>query len=116
MQKIPLNLAKPGMKLAKAVTRDNGMVVMGPGMELTESHLERLRSMEVDRITVEGNPLEGGSSGVDTSAAHRLERLDHLFRRLGGDPWQDEVRGFLNEYLRIKAAEQAARAAAEGKA
>lgn len=115
MQKIPLTLAKPGMKLAKAVTRDNGMVVMGPGMELTESHLERLRSMEVDRITVEGNPLEG-AGGVDTSAAHRLERLDHLFRRLGGDPWQDQVRRFLNEYLRIKAAEQAARAAAETKA
>lgn len=115
MQKIPLTLAKAGMKLAKAVTRDNGMVVMGPGMELTESHLERLRSMEVDRITVEGNPLEGACCGADTSAAKRLERMDHLFRRLGGDPFMTKVRGVLDEYFRIKAAEQAARAAAEGK-
>ncbi|HMM38311.1 MAG TPA: hypothetical protein PKB11_06085 [Desulfovibrio sp.] len=114
MQKIPLTLAKPGMKLAKAVTRDNGMVVMGAGMELTETHIERLRGMEVDRITVEGNPVEG-ADGVDTSAAKRLERLDHLFRRMSGDPWMDQVRGYLNEYFRLKAAEQAARAAAEGK-
>ncbi|MCM0756144.1 hypothetical protein M7784_12950 [Desulfovibrio aminophilus] len=115
MQKIPLALAKPGMKLAKPVTRDNGMVVMGAGMELTETHLERLRGMEVDRITVEGNPVEGAGAGVDTSAARRLERLDHLFRRLSGDAWMDQVRGYLNEYFRLKAAEQAARAAAEGK-
>lgn len=113
MQKILLSLVKPGMKLAKPVMRDNGMVVMGAGMELTESHIERLRNMEIDRITVEGNPLDGVCCGVDTSASRRLERLDHLFRRLGGDPFLDKIKEYLREYFRVKAAEQAAKAAAD---
>jgi len=42
MQKIPLKLATPGMKLAKAVINDRGMTLCGAGTELNEETLARL--------------------------------------------------------------------------
>ena len=58
MQKIPLSLAKAGFVLAKPVLRDNGMVLVAEGTELTEALLARLASMEVASLTVEGAPVD----------------------------------------------------------
>lgn len=107
MQKIPLNLAKPGMKLAKSVLKDNSIVIVAEGTELNESLLFRLENMNVDTITVEGNPVQIEGVGAGTSAAERLARLDHLFRRHGGDEWMVRVKKFLKHYFEIRAAAQA---------
>lgn len=107
MQKIPLNLAKPGMKLAKPVLKDNSIVIVAEGAELTETVLFRLENMGVGTITVEGNPVQLEGMGANTSAAGRLARLDHLFRRQGGDEWMQRVKKFLRHYFEIRAAAQA---------
>ncbi|MDD3312965.1 hypothetical protein [Pseudodesulfovibrio sp.] len=109
MQKIPIDLARPGMKLARAVTRENGMTIMAEGMELTESLISRLENMKVDRITVQGNPVDMGGAGAGTVYAERIKRLDHLFRRYGGDKWMMRVKDRMAQYFRIKAAAQEAR-------
>ncbi len=110
MQKIPLNLAKPGMKLAKPVARDNGMVLAGPGTELSEALISRLDGMGIDRIVIEGSLDIGGGDG--TVFAARLERLDPLFRRLGDDAWMMQVKAFLLDYFTMKGAQAAALQAA----
>jgi len=109
MQKIPIDLARPGMKLARAVAKENGMTIMAEGMELTESLISRLENMNVDRITVQGNPVDMGGAGSGTVYAERINRLDHLFRRYGADKWMMRVKDRMAQYFRIKAAAQEAR-------
>lgn len=109
MQKIPIDLAGPGMKLAKPVTKENGMTVMAEGMELTESLISRLKNMNIERITVQGSPVDMGGTGAGTVYAERLERLDHLFRRYSEDKWMMRVKARMGQYFRIKAAAQEAR-------
>ena len=112
MQKIPVKLAEPGMKLAKPVTRENGMVVLAGGLELTVSLISKLESMNVELIVVKGTPLNLGGGG-DSSWAKKSERLAHLFRRYAKDKWMLRVQGFFREYFDWKAAAQEASAKAE---
>lgn len=103
MQKIPLNLAKPGMKLAKPILRENGLVLVAENTELSESLLERLERMEVAMITVQGNPVDLGGGGKNPYTI-RIERLEHLFRKHGDDPWMVKLRTHLKDYFLLKAA------------
>lgn len=109
MQKIPINLATPGMKLAKPVTRENGITIMAEGMELTDGLIARLDAMKIERITVQGHPVDMGGAGAGTRWAERRDRLDHLFRRHGEDKWMMRVKGRMGQYFQIKAAAQEAR-------
>jgi len=109
MQKIPIDLAAPGMKLAKPVTKEGGMTIMAEGMELTDSLISRLDNMKIDRITVQGNPVDMGGAGSGTVYAERVERLDTLFRRYAKDKWMMRVKGRMAQYFQIKAAAQEAK-------
>ncbi|PTN38705.1 hypothetical protein [Desulfonatronum sp. SC1] len=112
MQKIPLNLAKPGMKLAKPILRENGLVLVAENTELSDSLLERLERMDVTMITVQGNPVDLGEGGENPYAI-RVERLEHLFRKHDDDPWMVKLRIHLKDYFLLKAASAAAVAAPE---
>ena len=107
MQKIPLNLAKPGYVLAKPVARSDGMVVAPAGSEITEALLDKFDMLGVDQVVVEGEPVQtdGVSSGTNYDA--RLGRLDHLFRRHAQDAWMNQVKGLLTHYFKMKIASKA---------
>lgn len=107
MQKIPLSLAKPGMKLAKPITKSNGMPIIASGVELSESLIARLDGMGIDKIHVVGDAV-----AASQSPSERVTRLDHLFRRLEAEPYQMQVKRYLREYFTIKAAADAASASA----
>lgn len=113
MQKIPIDLAKPGMKLARPVVKDGGITVMAEGMELTEALIDRLDTMKIDKIVVQGNPVDIGEAGGGTAFDERLKRMPHLFRHYKQDKWMSRVRDRMIEYFRFKAAQQAARKRAE---
>jgi len=104
MQKIPLNLAKPGMVLAKPVPRQDGIVVVASGTEITEGLIDKLESMEVETIVVEGNPVNMDGVMAGSSYAARVGRLDHLFRKFPDDPWMGRVKEMFRGYFTIKAA------------
>lgn len=112
MQKIPLKLAKPGMKLGRPVTRTNGITVVAEGVELTQVLIDRLSSMDIERIVVQGNPLNLGEAGGGTAYDVRLKRLNHLFRGHGTNQWMMKVKAFLARYFELKAASKAAEDAA----
>lgn len=103
MQKIPLNLAKPGMILAKPSLRDNGLVLVAENTELSETLLQRLERMDIQTITVQGHPVDLGDGG-ETPYAKRLARLDHLFRRHTKDAWMQKVREHIRQYFQLKSA------------
>jgi hypothetical protein len=109
MQKIPLTLAKPGMKLAQPITKANGMPIVGSGVELSEALISRLEGMGIEKICVVGDAV-----ATCQSPSERALRLDHLFRRLEGDGFMATVKAHLREYFTIRAAAQAA-AAEQGK-
>ncbi len=50
---IPLEKAKPGMKLAEDVVNTAGMVLCRSGTELTEALIQRLENMGVEKVLVE---------------------------------------------------------------
>ncbi|GAB6057048.1 hypothetical protein [Desulfonatronum parangueonense] len=104
MQKIPLNLAREGMKLAKPVLRDNGLVLVAENTELTGSLLERLERMEIAMVTVQGNPVDLGAGAGANPYSVRAGRLDHLFRKHESDPWMQKNKEHLKNYFQLKAA------------
>jgi hypothetical protein len=103
MQKIPLSLAKPGMKLAKPITKANGMPIIAAGVELSESLIDRLDGMGIDKVFVVGDAV-----AASQNPSERVTRLDHLFRRLEDQPFQMQIKRYLREYFTIKAAADAA--------
>lgn len=113
MQKIPVRLAKPGMTLAKPILRDNGLVLMAEGTELTEALLGRLPGMNIETVVVKGSPLNMEGMGGSSAYAKRAERLGHLFRKYGDDPFMMKLKSRLQQYFQLKAAAQAAEEQAE---
>lgn len=107
MQKIPINLAREGMVLEKAVMRDNGMVLVGQETKLTSALISRLENMDISSIVVKGEPVDMEGVGGSTTYAKRIERLDHLFRQFENDEWMQEVKEFIRGYYRAKAAAEA---------
>lgn len=98
MQKIPLKLAKAGMKLAKPVVNDRGMTLCGAGTELAEETIQRLVRMEVKRIAVEGHPVDTG--GKEKSLAQKLEELDTRFKKVQNDPLMKKIKNMMSEVLK----------------
>jgi hypothetical protein len=101
MQKIPLKLATPGMKLAKPVMNERGMTLCGAGTELNEDTIERLARMEVKRITVEGHPVDTGQE--EKSLDQQLDALDARFRKVENDPLMKKIKGMISGVLEERA-------------
>jgi len=101
MQKIPIDLATPGMKVAKPVANDRGIVLCGPGSELTEEMIIRLSDMGIKRITVEGHPMDTGDTGK--SLGQQIDELQTRFRKVEGDPLMRRIKDIFLERLRERA-------------
>ncbi len=104
MQKIPLKLAKAGMKLAKAVSNDRGMTLCGAGTELTEETIARLLRMEVKRITVAGHPIDTGRQ--EKSLSQQIDELHARFRKVRANPLMGKIKNMLLEVLKEGAEEE----------
>jgi hypothetical protein len=114
MQKIPLQLARPDMVLAKPVTRENGMVLVGAGTTLTAALISKLENMGVEQIVVEGD-AQGMDGGGAEALAKKQERLEYLFRNFVEDKYMQRVKRVVTEYYAHKCAlAAAAQAPSEG--
>ncbi len=103
MQKIPLKLAAPEMKLAKPVTNERGMTLCGEGTELTGEIIARMSKMGVKRITVEGHPVDTGER--EKSLSEQIAELDARFRRVKGDTLMTKIKNILAKGLEERAEE-----------
>jgi len=67
------------MILAKEILNPDGMVLCGAGTTLTSSLIERLASMDVVDVTVEGHPviIEG-----EKTLQEELREIDLRFKRV----------------------------------
>lgn len=112
MQRIPLSLAAPEMVLAKPVQREDGMVLLAQGTELSTTLITRLDSMGVEHIVVEGNPVD--MDGLLAMSTRTRDDLDRLFRKHTDNEFMMKLKAHLVEYFQLKAAAQAANAAQAG--
>lgn len=112
MQKIPIEAAQPDMILAKAVTRENGVVLIAAGTTLTSSLLYRLENMGIEQIVVEGSPLD--AMGNAEELAQKRERLDYLFRHFTDDKYMQQAKKIIDDYYVQRGMAQAARAKQDG--
>ena len=113
MQKIPLSLAEPGMTLAKAVVREDGITLVGEGTELSETLLARFEQSGISSVTVKGSPVDMSALPGGTDFTKRADRLPHLFRKHGEERFMLALQNMLAQYFTLKAAAMAAEMAAE---
>ncbi|MEF3168011.1 MAG: hypothetical protein K6360_01540 [Deltaproteobacteria bacterium] len=96
MQRIPISLARQGMKLAKEVRDGDGKVLCGAGVELSTSMIERLARSGVHAVTVEGHPV---NLPGEKSLAEQIRDLEYRFSRVKDDPVLRAVSRTIAEHL-----------------
>ena len=101
MQKIPLDLAAPGMKLAKSVKNKRGMVLCSAGTDLTEDIISRLSKMDVERITVDGHPVDTGEP--EKNLDQQIDELNYRFKNVTGDALMNKIQNIFLKLLKEKA-------------
>lgn len=102
MQKIPLDKAKEGMVLGKAVLKENGMVLIAENTQLKENHIAILKKQGIKFIVVKGAPLDMGEGMYGFSVKKRIERLDHIFRKYENNLWMKKVKEFFLIYFKYQ--------------
>lgn len=107
MQRIALTKATPGMVLAQSVRRQDGLVLVGEGLALTDAVIDRIRQAGVATVWVEGTPLgpDGGIGDLRTIAG----RLPFLFRRQKANVFMMTLYSVISRHLARAMAEQQAR-------
>ena len=95
MQKIPVSKAGKGMVLAKPVTRETGVVLMGEGTELNEALIEKLLDLEIKHIVVKGRPLDSGSEGKTLEQLYA--ELDERFSTVGTDKMACQIKDIIKK-------------------
>lgn len=56
--RVAINNLKPGMRLAKPILNDSGIVLIAEGTELTFSIIQRLMSMGLSSVVIEGKRVQ----------------------------------------------------------
>jgi hypothetical protein len=111
MQKVPIELVKPGMVLATTVCNDSGMALCGEGTELTDTIIERLKRMNVTHLVLKGRPVDMGEG---KTTAEKLEELEARFVQVRGDQIMERVLEAAREALSSLEEDRAAREGLEG--
>lgn len=105
MQKIPLSMAREGMVLAKPVVRENGVVLMGEGTQLSAQLIERLAGLEIPKIVVKGRPIDTGAA--EKTLSELLEDVEARFSTVSGDKFCAQIKEIVrNDVTRRKQEEE----------
>jgi hypothetical protein len=81
LAKLAAERLEPGMVLAKPVMNKSGMIMLGEGMELNDSLIEKIHDMGIESVHVQGMsqpdvPMEALLAALDARFSH-VEK-DHL--------------------------------------
>jgi len=93
MQKIPMNKVVEGMVLAKPITREDGVVLMGEDTVLSGVLIEKLKALEIKRIIVKGRPLDLGAE--EKTVEQFTAELDKRLRSVAADKLGGQIRNMI---------------------
>jgi HD-GYP domain-containing protein (c-di-GMP phosphodiesterase class II) len=89
MRKVQLALAKPGDRVARSIFQENGNVLLGAGVELSERYIDRLRILGIDFLYIE----DGLSSDIEPEETIRDETrtkaVNEIYKTMNS--FKDEV-------------------------
>jgi hypothetical protein len=98
MPKVLISEAQPGQILRRPALTRSGLVMVQPGTELTESIIERLKTIGIDSVHVEGT-----GSGPEKPLEVALQELDARFAGHERDPWMQDLKAIIARHLRAAA-------------
>lgn len=93
MKKVSVETLKPGVKLAKPVVNDSGMIIIGDGTVLSDVHIERLHNMNISTVFVEG------MTGPSKSKEELLAELDARFKKTVEEPYMSMLKRVIKEQI-----------------
>ena len=93
MRTIPTAKLELGMRLAKPVFNENGMVLMGEDTVLTDVMIERLRRADTAIVYVEG------VSKPEKSLDEMLLDLDRRFKKVESEPYMSILKKTFIEHI-----------------
>ncbi|ADK83545.1 hypothetical protein Deba_0166 [Desulfarculus baarsii DSM 2075] len=99
MIKVPVDKLSDGQVLAQDVVRDDGVVLMTKGRQITAEVINLLGRLQVEAVVVEGDAF---ASDEERQAYQQLmeQALDHRFSRVADDPVLKAIRELLRAKLR----------------
>ncbi len=97
MQRVPLDMLKPGMVCAKAVVNDKGMTLCAEGTELSAAMIERLKRMCVSSLVVKGAPIDTGIP--PKSKEELLAEMQARFASVTGDAVMDRLKDAIGKAI-----------------
>ena len=96
---LPVQEARPGMRLATAVRNAGGGTLLAAQAELTEESLAGLLQRGIDVVTVEV-PDSRTAEEIARELAQAEARIEHLFHRHAADPEMRELKQVVLDYRR----------------
>lgn len=93
VKKIHVESIKPGMKLARGLTNEGGITLFSEGTTLSESQINRIKTMNIGAVYVEG------SSAPAVPIEEEAAMLDNRFKRAENDPNMLKLKNLVRQYL-----------------
>lgn len=97
MQKIPIDLAEPGMILAKPIIHENGMQLCVEETILSDAIIARLKKMQITVIAIKGPLADAGEP--DATTAESVLQLNARFAKVKNDPLMERVRRSIEKVM-----------------
>ncbi len=94
MPKISIDNIAPGMRLAKSVLNESGMVLLSEETELTDAIILKLKNMNVDGVYVKG------MSKPDIPMEEMLRELDKRFEKTEKEPYMGTLKKVFREHIK----------------
>lgn len=93
VKKIHVESIKPGMRLARGLTNEGGITLFSEGTTLSESQINRIKTMNIGSVYVEG------SSAPAVPIEEEAAMLDNRFKRAENDPNMLKLKNMVRQYI-----------------
>lgn len=90
---VDIDSLSPGMKLAKPVVNKAGMILLGEGTLITGVIIEKLNSMGVNSVYIEG------SSKPQKTIEDVMLEIDERFRKTENEPYMYLLKRLLKKHI-----------------
>lgn len=94
MPKVLISKLRPGMKLAKPVRNDSGMILLGENTELSEALIQRLEKMSIENVSIVAEAQN------EKPPALLLAELAERFRKTENQPHMALLKRLFEEQIR----------------
>lgn len=93
MPRVPIDKIKPGMKLSRPIVNEMDVVLIGEGVELTDTLIKRIRDMGISSVYIEG------ISKPKKSKEEMLRELNERFKKTENEPHMYLLKKVLSETI-----------------